>query len=67
MMLARSSSVSVGSKGEKHTLVGRSRAGDGTCFALLELKVREYHYNMSNKSIYYVPISHAHFLRVFSS
>lgn len=39
MMLAKTSSISVGEKGEKYTLVGRSRAGDGTCFALTELRV----------------------------
>ena len=38
-MLAKTSTISVtGEKGEKNTIVGRSRAGEGTCFALTELK-----------------------------
>jgi ribonuclease Z len=38
MMLARTTSLAIGGKGERNTLVGRSRAGEGTCFALPELK-----------------------------
>lgn len=39
MMLARTTTVSFGSSSEpQHRLTGRSRAGDGTCFSLPELK-----------------------------
>jgi ribonuclease Z len=38
MMLTKTTSLAVGRNGERNTLVGRSRAGDGTCFAVPELK-----------------------------
>ena len=39
MNIARTSTISIGNKGERK-FVGRSRAGDGTCFFIPELKVR---------------------------